>query len=348
MNSTPPTSHSAAYRHWKAALKLALGLGIVAYLLYQAQSHQKFEEIIHNPKDWGLLSLSLVCVVAAVLLGFVRWYLLVRAAELPFTAGDAFRLGSLGFALNFVGPGGVGGDVFKAVALAREHPRRKSEAVATVIADRLIGLTSLLVVTSAAILTTGLLWDKSVMPSVRGLAALTVGGLATALVVGGLLMAPGKIGATTAHLLSRIPMAGKIVHELFTTCQIMSRRPDRLIPAVLLGIATHLLLVMSFDLVARGLPLEHPSLAQHFCIVPLAETAGAIPLTPGGLGTTEAALAGLYAAIGADPNSGVIVALGQRLVMLSAGIVAIGYYLTQRRSLDAAMDEAIHEAEAMA
>lgn len=348
MNSPQSPQHPHYYRHAKAAAKLTLGLGIVAYLVYQAQSHQRFEEIIHDPKDWNLLGISLVCVVAAVLLGFVRWYLLVRAAELPFTAFDAFRLGSLGFALNFVGPGGVGGDVFKAVALAREHPKRKSEAVATVIADRLIGLTTLLMVTSAAILTTGMLWNSSVMPGVRGLAAITVAGLATVLVVGGLLMSPGKIGTTTAKLLGRIPLAGKVAGELFATCQIMSRRPDRLIPAIVLGIATHLMLVMSFDLVARGLPLEPPTLAQHFCIVPLAETAGAVPLTPGGLGTTEAALAGLYAAIGADPNSGVIVALGQRLVMLTAGIVAIGYYLTQRRSLNAAMDEAIHEAEAMA
>lgn len=58
-----------------------------------------------------------------------------------------------------------------------------------------------------------------------------------------------------------------------------------------------------------------------------------MPLTPGGLGTTEAALAGLYKAVGARSDDGVIVALGQRLVMLTTGGVAIVYYLTQRRRL---------------
>jgi glycosyltransferase 2 family protein len=144
--------------------------------------------------------------------------------------------------------------------------------------------------------------------------------------------------------MSRVPVAGNVVGNLFVACQVMSRRPERLIPAFALGVTVHLLLVMSFHSVAVGLPLAHPSLGDHFCIVPLAETAGAIPITPGGLGTTEAALGGLYAAVGADANSGVIVALGQRLVMLTAGIAAIGYYLTQRQSVDAA----IHEAEAMA
>ncbi len=171
------------WRRLKSITKLLLGLAIVAYLVYQAQSHQKFAEILHNEKNWVMLATSLGCVAIAVLLGFLRWYLLVRAVDLPFTPGDAFRLGSLGFALNFVGPGGVGGDLFKGVALAREHASRKSDAVATVIADRLIGLTSLLIVTSCAIPVTGMLWNSAVPAGVRGLAGLTIAMLLTVVVV---------------------------------------------------------------------------------------------------------------------------------------------------------------------
>ena len=339
---------SPILRRLKPVVKLLLGLAIVGYLVYQAQSHQKFDDLLHEQKDWPMLATSLACVVGAVLLGFVRWYLLVRAVDLPFTPGDAFRLGSLGFALNFVGPGGVGGDLFKGVALAREHRDRKSEAVATVIADRLIGLTTLLIVTSSAILFTGLLWNAGVPASARALAGMTVGMLVVVLVVGGLFMAPGRISEGAARVLSGIPGVGRVVGNLFVSCQIMSRRPERLVPAIVLGIAVHLLLVFSFHTVAVGLPLEHPPLGDHFCIVPLAETAGAIPLTPGGLGTTEAALAGLYVAMGAEASAGTIVALGQRLVMLTAGVVAIAYYLTQRQSVDAAMHEAAAMAEAEA
>src|SRR5690606_31597337 len=121
--------------------------------------------------DWPLLAGALACIAAAVWLGFVRWYLLVQATGLPFTLGDAVRLGSLGFALNFVGPGGVGGDVFKGIALAREHHRRRSEAVATVIADRAVGLLSLLAVASLANLLTGNLWDPQASPTLRAIAA---------------------------------------------------------------------------------------------------------------------------------------------------------------------------------
>lgn len=333
-------STSIVRRHLKSAAKLSLGLAIVAYLVYQAQSHQKFEEIWHNPKNWSMLGTSLACVLAAVLLMFARWYLLVRAMGLPFKPADAFRLGSLGFALNFVGPGGVGGDVFKSVAIARENPSRKSVAVASVVADRIIGLVALLVVTSGAVLLTGLPWDTSAAASVRALASLTVGALAVSLVASALLMAPGRIGEAAERALEVVPVVGRIGRRMFAACQVLSRRPNYLLPAVGLGIVGHLLLVLSFYTVAAGLPLEHPPLADHFCIVPLAETAGAIPLTPGGLGTTEAALSFLYAAVGSDPNSGLIVALGQRIVMLSIGVVAIGYFLTQRRELESELSQA--------
>ena len=335
-------SSSPVFRRLKAAAKLLLGLGIVAYLLYQAQGHGQFEKILHGPKNWPLLAASLGCVVAAVGLGFVRWYVLVRAAGLPFTLADAVRLGSLGFALNFIGPGGVGGDLFKAIALAKEHSERKSHAVATVVADRIIGLTSLLTVASVAILVTGMMDDPSLPATVRWLAGMTLLVWVSAVMLGALLMAPGHVSMTTAHLLERLPVVGPVAGNLLSACQTMSRRPQSLVPAVLMGIAVHLLLVLSFYLVAVGLPLDPPSLGHHFCIVPLAETAGVLPITPGGLGTTEAVLAGLYQAVGANKNDGVIVALGQRLVMLTAGIVAIGYYFTQRRS----MNDAMHEVEA--
>lgn len=326
--STSPIRRRALF-----ALKLGLGLAIVAWLVYQAQAHDDFDRLIDQPKRWGFLFAAWVYVALAVGLGFVRWYLLVQALGLPFSLRDAVRLGSLGFALNFVGPGGVGGDLFKAIALAREHRGRSSEAVATVIADRVVGLLSLLLIASFAILATGNLWDTTIAPAVRGLSWLTLGVLAVALVAGGLLMAPGKVAQATAEFLARLPLVGNVANSLLVACQSMSRRPGRVIPALALGLFIHFLLVLSFDTVARGLPMAHPTLADHLNIVPLAEFAGVMPLTPGGLGTTEAALAGLYKAVGARSDDGVIVALGQRLVMLTTGGVAIVYYLTQRRRL---------------
>jgi uncharacterized membrane protein YbhN (UPF0104 family) len=212
--------------------------------------------------------------------------------------------------------------------------------VATVIADRVIGLLSLLAIASIATLVSGTLWDTSASAMVRTLGGITVVAFVSGVVTGLLLMTPGKVSRRTADLLSRIPWAGEVAQTMFDACQAMSRRLDKLIPAIMLGLVVHLLLVFSFDAVARGLPLAPLSLADHLRIVPLAETAGVLPITPGGLGTTEAALANLYKSSGAEYNDGVFIALGQRMAMLMVGVVAIGYYLLQRRAVNRSMQMA--------
>ena len=52
-----------------------------------------------------------------------------RALGIPFTLRNAFRLGFMGYLLNFVGPGAVGGDLFKAYFVASDQKSRRAEAV---------------------------------------------------------------------------------------------------------------------------------------------------------------------------------------------------------------------------
>ena len=68
------------------------------------------------------------------------------------SAGRRAAAGALGFALNFVSLGTVGGDLFKAVLLAKVSPGRRTEAVVTVMADRILGLLMMMLLASTAIL----------------------------------------------------------------------------------------------------------------------------------------------------------------------------------------------------
>src|SRR5262249_62009496 len=83
-----------------------------------------------------------VCCAGAMFLTFARWFVLVRALELPFRLRDAVRLGLAGFFFNIFLAGEIGGDVVKAAFLAREQSRRTA-AVATVLVDRVGGLAGL-------------------------------------------------------------------------------------------------------------------------------------------------------------------------------------------------------------
>ena len=88
--------------------------------------------------------MALVCCLAATIVTFFRWYLLVWALDIPFRVQDALRLGFIGYLFNYVAPGAVGGDLIKASMIAREQTSRRLAAVGTVFLDRVIGLMSLL------------------------------------------------------------------------------------------------------------------------------------------------------------------------------------------------------------
>src|SRR5690606_28786122 len=134
-----------------------------------------------------------------------------------------------------------------------------------------------LAIASLATLASGILWDTTSSALVRTLGGITVGAFAFGVVVTLLLMVRGRVSRVTAKLLSRIPWGGEVAQAMFDACQSMSRRPDKFVPAIGLGLVVHLLLVFSFDAVARGLPLSPPSLVDHMRIVPLAETVGVLP-----------------------------------------------------------------------
>jgi len=114
-------------------VKVVLALLILGFLLQRIQGESGFERLLNEPKNWLSLAVAQGLVPVAFSLSFVRWYLLVRGLDLKFHLGDAFRLGTLGYMLNQVSPGSLGGDLLKAVFIAREQPGKRTDAVATVL-----------------------------------------------------------------------------------------------------------------------------------------------------------------------------------------------------------------------
>jgi glycosyltransferase 2 family protein len=106
-----------------------------------------------------------------------------------------------------------------------------------------------------------------------------------------------------------------------------------------------LLFIVSFYLVASGLPLGAPAFVEHLVIVPVASLAGAIPITPAGLGTLELATDKLYSSLGGiEAGVGAIATLAHRLSMAAVAVVGLVYYFAYR----AEVREVIAEAEELA
>ena len=316
-----------------ALVKIGVAVGILVFLIVQAQRHDSFARLRDEPKDWGILLAAMACSLTAVALSFVRWFLLVRALGLTFRLSAAFRLGFLGYLLNLVSLGLVGGDLFKALMIAREQPGRRTEAVATVFVDRLTGLYSLFLVATIGIV----LADLRASPSGSAIriicdSTLWFTGLSTLGLC--LLLVPGFPGRRAGEFCGRLPLVGDTMTRLIATAGIYRTRLPTLLAAIALSMGIHSLLSVTIYLIARGLPGAAPSLAEHFLIVPMSMIAGALPLTPSGLGTFEAAIGYFYSYLGADTQvtvgNGVVVALGYRVIMVITAMISAGYYLVSR------------------
>ena len=329
-------------RHLVTVLKIAFPLAIVVWLVSSLDRDQ-LRQLGEHPIRWPLLGCGFALTMLCVCATFVRWYLLVRALDLPFRLADAFRLSLVGYLLNFVAFGSVGGDLFKAVFLAREQPGRRTEAVATVFLDRVVGMYSLLVVASVAILFGGsAAWDADVRTICNLTLAATAAGTAGIVVV----LLPGWERSWLMKTAYRIPKIGGVVQRLAKALRVYRGKRGMLALVAALSLAVHVVFAISLYLSAAAIFPQHPTVTDHFIIVPLSLTAGALPLAPAGLGTFEAAMKILYQVIPAQGGGdGFLLALVYRLITIVIAAVGVVYYWLGRREVGELLREAEHEKE---
>src|SRR5262249_39044237 len=94
--------------------KYGLGIGLLAYVVWKNWlpaadgSSPGLAAMLQRPLQVvPLACASLLCLIA-ILLTFYRWYLLVRAQNLPCTLMNALRLGLIGFFFSNFLPSSVG------------------------------------------------------------------------------------------------------------------------------------------------------------------------------------------------------------------------------------------------
>lgn len=324
--------------------KMGIAVAILTFLIYRLRCEGVFTRLIDEPKHWDRLALAQVLVLFGISLNWVRWQVLVRALKLDFSFRDAFRLGALGHLLSQVSLGSVGGDLFKAMVVAREHPGKRTEAVASVIIDRVVGLYAMLLVATAGTIAAG--EAAPLTAELKTLTTLVVTLAAIGTVGIGLLMTPALTGPHVRNQLHKIPLVGQTLARLFGAADAYRHERRYLFAAIAIACCTHVSLVLAIWLIGQGLPVAAPTLAATFLIGPLSLCAGAIPLTPAGLGTFEAAMNQLYAAVGSRVGDGLLVAICYRAMTYVVAGIGAAYYVTARKKVREVLVEAEAEADA--
>jgi uncharacterized protein (TIRG00374 family) len=323
------------------ALKYLLAGAVLSYVVYANWEPEggrglgdvwQRHIVEREPINGAFLLFAFVIHAAGLMTTLVRWYLLVRAQDMPFTLLSAFRLGTLGFLFSAFLPGSVGGDVVKAATLARGQSRQ-TVAIATVIMDRLMSLWALIFLV-AGVGTT--FWIAHILDGHALAASIPVivgadvisGVLLTIWIVMGLF----SLERTDrfALRLQRLPRIGGPLAQLWHVVWLYRSRPASIGWAVVLSTFSNVCDILAFYFYVLtfwdALPANPlPSFAAHFIIMPIGLIISAIPLFPGGAGIGEAGYGGLYELFDAAPANGILSSL---LFRVSGWVIGIlGYVI---------------------
>jgi uncharacterized membrane protein YbhN (UPF0104 family) len=328
----------------KTLLKYALGLGLLAWVITNnwqpSETGPGLRDALARPIRILPFALAGLFTGLSALLTFVRWYLLVRAQELPFTLIGALRLGAVGYFFNTFLPGSVGGDLVKALALARAQSRR-TVAVATVLIDRAIGLWALIWLVA---LLGGTFWltDDAVLRENAGLRAVvrSAWGFVIATVVTWALLGflPEWRAQRFARRLARLPKIGQHLAEFWRAIWLYRMRPRAVALALLMSLVSQSGNVLAFHFAAQTFAIAAdgdvlPSLTEHALIVPPGMAIEALFPAPGGVGGGEFGYGKLYKLIRRPEALGVLASLARRMLQWIVGLVGYVIYLRLKPSL---------------
>lgn len=230
------------------------------------------------------LALSVLVVGAMIGIGVARWRILLTAGGFNLSVGRATEISFVAHFFNSLMLGTVGGDVMKAYYAARETHHRKTEAVVTVLVDRVIGLWAMLVFAVLMLLPN---WRLFQQPGLRTIAALT---FVTMLAATGFVFIAFRGGiskrwTSARDALRRLPK-GEWIERLLDACRAYGKAPSALRTAFFFSMVANVLCVTQFWILAQGLKLE-VSFLELCLIVPTIVCIAAIPIAPSGIGVRE-------------------------------------------------------------
>jgi len=299
-------------------------------------NRQKISEVFERKLDFSLLVLAMFIYLVGLMLTFGRWYLLVRAIEPRFRPRTTLVLGFIGNVFNLVIPGAVGGDLIKAAYLVKMHIK-KTQAIASMVIDRILGLLGLFVLATIAGVVA---WSQS-NGEVRTLIGFAWMMTALSFFV---------LFAIFARLLSRLFPSLKGGHtpisvlmaELNEMSSTYSKRPGLVAGTLLLSIFVHTLNVIAFFIVGKMLfgDAMTTTLAQHFLMVPLTLFTMVVPIPFGALGLSEGISDQLFKLV--NHPSGALAMMGFRILMYSSGLIGACVYLAHLKEVRSLSEQAEH------
>lgn len=302
--ATPLRAHqSSRLRRLRLAVGLACGLALVALMLAITGPAEVADAL--RQTRWEYVGLAFLSYALFFLVRGVRWRLLLGPGGAD--AGTAALATAFGWLVSTFVPMKAG-DVLRAAYVGRRHPNGFAATSGSVALERLLDIGGLAVACTLALLVLRLEGDA--VPAAVG-EAVAIAWLLPALGLV-LLVVLGTVVTPDRRRNALLRFAGRALDQ----ARILLHKPLLWLPVGVLTAASTLAQVLVYVfLVLAFLPLASPSLV--LAGAPLFLLSFGIALTPGHLGTYEAAFVVVFSALGLGSEELVAIAFAIHLMTVS-------------------------------
>jgi len=308
-------------------LRLGIGLGIIVFLLFRINLKEMLVVLHESLLQWPWLVLGIVFNAVGLWIGIGRWKIILDAQGLKMAWSRVFCVSFIGQFFNSFMFGSTGGDLARAYYAAKETHHKKTEAVATVVIDRMVGLVVLNLIAGVMLVARFNFyrqhWSTHLPALIMiGMIAATIGAL---FVVYNIRLFKGW---PIFRFIEHHPRIGPIVRRLLISIYLYHRRGKILLETALLTLVIHSLIILQCFCFGKSLQINM-TIIDYFTVIPLIISIAAIPITPGGLGVREGLAVTMLGALNVSAHQALPLSLMIYLISvvlsLIGGFIFLGY-----------------------
>jgi len=253
---------------WKFFIKLAISLVLIALVLRLVHPEELIKTLATVPA-WVGLSVLLGYLTSQVLSAY-KWQLLLHEATVLSSIANCIKAYFIGMFANCFGLGVVGGDLVRALLVGKGE-QAKTEAFASVVADRVHGLAVLAAIGTVATA----LFGSNIIE--RQLFVLLLG-IGVALTIGWFLC------PITLRFFSR--RLDKLKQKIDNVRAVFPTKGSIIISITLISISVHLIQIGLHKVIGIGLGVDIPWVVL-LIVIPFVNILSSLPFSWNGLGVRE-------------------------------------------------------------
>ncbi len=303
-------------------------LAVIFFKLHQNGQLIKLLDAINTAiGNWPYLIITFIGLFFSAFFCTLRWGCLLHTQDVNLKFSKQFTLYLIGQFFSAFMLGSTGGDVIKAYYVSTETKHKKSEVVATVIVDRIVGIIALVILLTVITL----LRIKFFLSTPETKIAIFFNiGLLLAVTIGMLIVFKRNLFEKWSlfRKLEQTTSFGKVIGKVYNAMHLCFNKPGLMPKVLLLSFLNHISMAVWGFYIAMALGIPN-GFIDILTVVILMNTVASIPITPSGLGTRESAAIFLMGAIGVSAATAVTFSLlcyaAILVISLIGGIFYIAY-----------------------